>query len=52
MGYSYWYEKHCEVFKIPNLEKFGFNPPHTTFEQRINILDGKIDPHSMYGPVV
>ncbi len=33
-------------------KKFGFNPPHTTFEQRINILDGKLDPHSMYGPVV
>lgn len=33
-------------------KKFGFNPPHTTFEQRINILDRKISPFELYGPVV
>ncbi len=33
-------------------KKFGFNPPHTTFEQRINILGGKLDPYLIYGPVV
>ncbi|MDO8656097.1 MAG: LAGLIDADG family homing endonuclease [Nanoarchaeota archaeon] len=33
-------------------KKFGFNPPHTTFEQRLNILDEKISPFELYGPVV
>lgn len=34
-------------------QKYGFVPPHTTFEQRINILDEKLDPLELYnGPVV
>ncbi len=34
-------------------QKYGFLPPYTTFEQRINILDGKKDSSELYsGPVV
>jgi len=34
-------------------KKFGFCPPNTTYKQRINILKGNLNPHSLYvGPVV
>jgi intein/homing endonuclease len=33
-------------------EKFGFCPPFTNYNQRINILAGKLDPYTLYGPVM
>lgn len=38
--------KHLSKLKI--WKTFGFCPPHTTLEQRLLILDGKIDPYSYY----
>ena len=33
-------------------EKYGFCPPNTTYNQRINILEGKLNPYLMYeGPI-
>ena len=32
-------------------EKYGFCPSNTTYDQRINILSGKLDPYLLYGPV-
>ncbi len=32
--------------------KFGFCPPKTTYQQRLDILKGKLDPHLLYGPMV
>jgi len=29
-------------------KKFGFCPPNTTYQQRIDILNGKLDPESLY----
>lgn len=29
-------------------KKFGFCPPNTTYQQRINILNGKLNPESLY----
>ena len=33
-------------------KKFGFCPPHTTLEQRKDILNGKLDIYSIYGHIV
>ena len=32
-------------------KKYGFCPPNTKYEQRINILNNKLNPKSLYGPV-
>ena len=32
-------------------EKFGFCPPKTTYKQRTQILKGRINPDSLYGPI-
>ena len=39
-------QKHNTKFEI--WRKFGFCPPYTSLEQRKNILDGNLDPHSFY----
>jgi len=33
-------------------KKFGFCPPNTTYQQRKDILSGKLDPNSFYEPIV
>lgn len=32
--------------------KFGFCPPNTNYQQRIKILENKLNPNSLYGPVM
>lgn len=38
--------KHLTKYKI--WKEFGFCPTHTNLEQRIKILEGKLNPHSFY----
>ncbi len=32
-------------------KKYGFCPPNTSYEDRVKMLNGEIDPRSFYGPV-
>tara|TARA_Y100000034_G_C6563395_1_gene243886 strand:- start:213 stop:509 length:297 start_codon:yes stop_codon:yes gene_type:complete len=34
--------------KIEIYKKFGFYPPRLKYKERLDILEGKIDPHSFY----
>ena len=42
----------CKVSRIEIWKEHGFCPPFTTYNQRINILEGKLNPKELYGPVM
>jgi intein/homing endonuclease len=41
-----------KLSRVDVWKKFGFCPPLTNYNQRINILAGKLDPYTLYGPVM
>ncbi len=42
---------HTKISRYEIWSKFGFCPPSTTYQERIDILKGRLDPHSFYmGP--
>ena len=44
-------KNHVKVSRYEVWEKFGFCPSKTNYKQRLKILDGKLDPNKLYGPV-
>ena len=43
---------HTKLSRYLIWKKWDFCPPKTTYQQRLDIIKGKLDPHLLYGPMV